>query len=117
VIATAKQRPERMLMGIELAEAVDVQQGGKKQRLPATQKRRLTVRQQRKVIARMRLFLGLYRLRELSHNRGKGMLLVEPMGTHMHTDAGQTGRNRDQLALRLRFFFARLLGVAALSLD
>jgi hypothetical protein len=42
--------------------------------------------QQGKVIARMRLLIGLYRLRELSHNRVKSMLLVEPMGKHMHTD-------------------------------
>ena len=65
----------------------------------------------------MRLLLGLYRLCELSHNRVKGMLLVEPMGNHMHADTGQTGRNLDQLPLRLRFFFESLLGVAALSRD
>jgi len=40
-----------------------------------------------KVIARMRLLLGMYRLRELSHHRGEGMLLVEPLGKHMHSDA------------------------------
>jgi hypothetical protein len=74
-------------MGIALAAAVEAQPGGKQQRLPATQKRRLTVLPQRKVIARMRLLLGMDRLRELSHNRVKGMLLVEPMGKHMHTDA------------------------------
>ena len=106
-----------MLLSIKRAEAVDTPQGGKKQGLKAAQKRLLAVMQQGKVIARMRLLLGLYRLRELSHNRVKGMLLVEPMGTHMHADAGQTGRYRDQLSLRLRFFFARLLGVAALSFD
>jgi len=42
--------------------------------------------QQGKVVARMRLLLGLYRLRELSHNRVKGLLLVEPMGQHMPAD-------------------------------
>jgi len=86
VIAPAKQGPERMRAGIELREPVDTQQGGKKQCLKAAQKRLLAVRQQGKVIARMRLLLGLYRLRELSHNRVKGMLLVEPMGKHMHAD-------------------------------
>ncbi len=54
--------------------------------LKAVQKRLLAVMQQGKVIARMRLLIGLYRLRELSHNRVKGMLLVEPMGKHMHAD-------------------------------
>ena len=104
-------------MGIKRAEAVDTPQGGKKQGLKAAQKRLLAVMQQGKVIARMRLLIGLYRLRELSHHRGEGMLLVEPMGQQMHTDERQTGRNRDQLSLRLRFFFESLLGVAALSLD
>ena len=87
VIAPAKQGPERMLAGIEPREPVDTQQGGKKQRLPATQKRRLPVMQQRTVIARMRLLIDLYRLRELRHYRVKGVLVVEPMGKHMHTDA------------------------------
>ncbi len=74
-------------MGIKLAEAVDTPQGGKKQRLKAAHKRLLAVMQQGKVVARMRLLLGLYRLRELSHNRVKGLLLVEPMGQHMPADA------------------------------
>ena len=73
--------------------------------------------QQGKIIARMRLLIGLYRLHELSHYRVKSMLLVEPMGKHMHADPCQTGRNGDQLPLRLSFFFESLLGVAALSLD
>ena len=76
-----------MLVGINRAEAVDPPQGGKKQGLKAAQKRLLAVMQQGKVIARMCLLLGLDRLRELSHHRVKGRLLVEPMGTHMHTDA------------------------------
>ena len=74
-------------MGLKRAEAVDTPQGGKKQGLQAAQKRLLAVMQQGKVIARMRLLLGLYRLRELRHHRVKGLLLVEPMGNHMHTDA------------------------------
>jgi len=76
-----------MLVGIKRAEAVDTPQGGKKQRLKAAHKRLLAVMHQGTVSARMRLLLGLYRLRELSHNRVKGMLLVEPMGNHMHADA------------------------------
>ena len=75
-----------MLAGIEPREPVDTQQGGKKQRLKAAQKRLFAVMHQGKVIARMRLLLGLYRLCKLSYNRVKGMLLVEPMGQHMHAD-------------------------------
>ena len=104
-------------MGIKRAEAVDTPQGGKKQGLKAAQKRLLAVMQQGKVIARMRLLIGLYRLRELSHHRVKGMLLVEPMGKQMHADKRQTGYNLDEMPLRLRFFFERSLGVAALSFD
>ncbi len=84
--APAKQGPERMLAGLELREPVETQQGGKKQCLQAAHKRLLAVRHQGTGIARMRLLLRLYRLRELRHNRVKGMLLVEPMGTHMHAD-------------------------------
>ena len=73
-------------MGIERGESVDATQRRKKQGLKAAQKRRLAMMPQGKVIARMRLLIGLYRLRELSHNRVKGMLLVEPMGKHMHAD-------------------------------
>jgi len=87
LIVPATQRLERMLLGIKRAEAVDTPQGGKKQGLKAAQKRLLAVRQQSKVITRMRLLLGLDRLRELSHHRVKGMVWVEPMGKHMHTDA------------------------------
>jgi len=86
VIAPAKQGPERRLAGSELREPVDTQQGGKKQGLKAAQKRLLAVMHQGKVIARMRGLLGLYRLRELSHNRVTGRRLGEPMGTHMHAD-------------------------------
>ena len=86
LIAPAKPRLERMLVGIKRAEAVDTPQGGKKQRLKAAQKRLLAVMQQGKVLGRMRRLIGLYRLRELRHHRVKGMLLVEPMGQHMHAD-------------------------------
>jgi hypothetical protein len=106
-----------MLMGIERGESVDAKQWRKKQRLKAALKRRLAMMQQGKVVARMRVFMRRYRLRELGHNRAQGPVLVEPMGKQMHPDKGQTGRNLDEMPLRLRFFFESLLGVAALSLD
>ena len=104
-------------MGIEGGEAVDATPRRKKQGLKATQKRRLAMRHQGKVLARMRLLMRLYRLGELSHNWAKGLVLVEPMGKQMHADTRQTGRNLDEMPLRLRFFFESLLGVAALSRD
>jgi hypothetical protein len=75
-----------MLVGIKRAEALDTQQGGKKQRLKMALKRSLTVMQQGKIVSRVRLLMDLYRLPELSHNRLKGMLLLEPLGKHMHAD-------------------------------
>ena len=42
--------------------------------------------QQGKVIAWMCLLIGLYRLRELSYDRLKGILLVKPMGKQMYAD-------------------------------
>jgi hypothetical protein len=75
---------ERMLAGIEPGEAVDTEQGGKKQRLKAVQKRLLTVMQQGKVVARMYVLMGLDHLRELSHHRTKGILLVKPMGKQVY---------------------------------
>ena len=89
-----------MLVGIERGEAVDTQQGRKKQRLKAAQKRLLAVMQQGKVIVRMRLLIGLDRLRELGHHRAKGLLLVEPMGKQMHADKRQTGRDLDDRCAR-----------------
>ena len=104
-------------MGIECGESVDATQRRKKQRLKAVQKRRLVMMQQGKVVARMRVLMRLYRLGELGHNRAKGLVVVEPMGTQMHADTRQTGRHLDEMPLRRRFFFASLLGVAALSHD
>src|SRR5207248_9783187 len=98
-------------------DAVDATPRRKKQRLQAAPKRRLAMMQQGKVIARMRVFMRLYGLGELGHNRAKGLVLVEPMGQQMHTDTRQTGRHLDEMPLRLRFFFESRLGVAALSLD
>ena len=104
-------------MGIERGESVDATQRRKEQRLKAAQKRRLTMRQQGKVVAWMCVLMRLYRLRELGHNRAKGLVLVEPMGEQMHPNTRQPVRDLDELPLRLSFFFARLLGVAALSRD
>src|SRR5229473_1677907 len=89
-----------MLAGIEPGKAVDTQQGGKKQRLKAVQQRLLTVIQQGKVVARMRVLMGLDRLRELGHHRAKGILLVEPMGKQMHPHKRQMGRDLDDLGAR-----------------
>ena len=86
MILPAKERGERMLMGIKGGEAVDATQRRKKQRLKAAQKRRLAMMYQSKVIARMRVFMRLYRLGELGHNRAKGLVLVEPLGKQMHAD-------------------------------
>ena len=117
MILPAKERGERMLMGIERGASVDAKPWRKKQRLKAAHQRRLAMMHQGKVVARMRGFMRRYHLRELGHNRAKGRVLVEPMGTQMHADKGQTGRHLDEMPLRRRFFFETWLGVAALSLD
>ena len=80
LIATAKQRRERMLAGIELAEMGNPQQGRKKQCLKPALKRQRTVIQQGKVIVWMPLLMGFHRQRELSHYRAKRLALAEPMG-------------------------------------
>src|SRR5215470_636121 len=56
--------------------------------------------QQRKVVARMRVLMGRYRLPELGHYRAKGLLLVEPMGKQMHAYKRQMGRDPDHLCAR-----------------
>src|SRR5215470_6420651 len=63
-------------------------------------KRRLAVMQQGKVIFRMRLLIGLDRLRQLGHHRAKGIVLVEPMGKQMHPDTRYMGRDPDDLCAR-----------------
>ena len=93
----ANQRLERMLTGIKRAETVDTQQGGKEQRLKALQDCRLAMMQQGKVIVRVRLLIGLDRLRELGHHRGKGLLVVEPMGKQMHAHTRHMGCDPDDL--------------------
>jgi len=91
-------------MGIERGEAVDATPRRNKQPLQAAQKRRLAMMQQGQVVARMRGLLRRYRLGELGHNRAKGLVLVEPMGTQMHADTRQPGRHLDTMPLRRRFF-------------
>ena len=104
-------------MGIEGGEAVEAKQRRNKQRLKAAQKCRRTMMPQSKVIARMRVFIRLYRLCELSHNRAKGLVLVEPLGQQMHADKRQPRPNLDEMSLGRRCFFASSLGAVALSLD
>jgi hypothetical protein len=104
-------------MGIKGGESVDATQRRKKQCVKAAQKRRLAMRQQGTVIARMRVLLRLYRVGELGHNRAKGLVLIAPMGQQMHADKRQTGQNVDEMPLRRSLFFERSLGAVALCLD
>ena len=67
MIPLAKQRAERMLMGIERGEPGDTQHGRQKQGLKAAPQRLLAVMQQGKVVTRMRLLIGLDGLLELGH--------------------------------------------------
>ena len=62
----------------------------------------VAVMSQGKIVARMRVLIGLYGLRELGHNRIKGPLLIEPMGKEMHAHTRQMRRNLDDLALPRR---------------
>jgi hypothetical protein len=63
------------------------------------------------------VFMRLYRLCELRHNRAQALVLVEPLGQQRHADKRQPRQNLDEMSLRLRFFFARALGAVALGLD
>src|SRR5712691_11026539 len=89
-----------MLAGIKPAQCVDAKEGRKKQRRKAAAQGRLAVMQQGKVVARMRVLVGLNHLYELGHNRDKGLVLVEPMGKQMHAHKRQTGRDSDDLCAR-----------------
>ena len=117
MILPAKERGERMLMGITGGESVDATQRRNKPRVKAAHTRRLAMMEQSTVIARMRVCMRLYRLGEPGHHRATGLVLVEPLGNQMHADKRQTGHNLDEMSLRLRLFFARSLGAVALSRD
>ena len=96
VIAPAKQRLERMLVGIKRGEALDAKQGRKKQGLKTATQRLVAMMQQSKVVCWMCALMGLNRLLETGHYRLKGLLLVEPMGKKMHAHIRQMRRDLDQ---------------------
>src|SRR5215510_16209598 len=56
--------------------------------------------QQGKVVALMRVLMGLDRLCELSHHRPHSIRLVEPLDKQMHPHKRQTGRHLDDLCAR-----------------
>ena len=117
MLLPAKARGERRLRGIKGGEAVKATQRRTKPRWKAAHQRRRALMEQSNVSAWMRVFMRLYRVGALGHNRAKGLVLVEPLGKQMHADKRQTGRHLDEMALRLRVFFERSLGAVSLSLD
>jgi hypothetical protein len=84
-----------MLVGIELGQSVDAQEGRNKQGLKPSQQSRLTVMQEGKVVVGMGLLMGLDGLPELSHHRVEGPVLIEPMLKEMHAYIEQTGLDSD----------------------
>ena len=88
-----------MLVGIELAEALNAKQGGKKQRLKTALKRSCVVLHQGKVIIRMRVLLGLDGLLEQVHDGAKDTLLVTPMGKQIHPHTQHMGGHLDDCSL------------------
>ena len=104
-------------MGIERGQCLNAAQWREKQGLKAAQQGLLPVMQQGKVVVWIRVLMVVYRLREPSHNRAKGIVLGKPMGQEMHAHKRQTGGNLDETPLRLRVFFERSLGAVALCLD
>ena len=85
VIALAKQRLERMLVGSKGGEGLDAKQGRKKEGPKAATSRLDAMRPQRKVICWLCALMGLNRLLETGYHRRQGLLLVEPMSKKMHT--------------------------------
>ena len=114
LIAATEHGGERMLVGIELGEPVDAKEGGKKQGLKASPQSLVAVMQEGKVVIGVRLPMGGDRLLELSHNRVKGALLIEPMRKEMHAHIGQTGLYADDVGAGGRRPMTR--GVARASL-
>jgi hypothetical protein len=84
-----------MRMRSNRGASVNAYQGRKKQRLKAPPQRLRAVMYQGKVVARMRVLMGLYRLRALRHHRTKETLWVEPRGKQRHASRRQTRRNVD----------------------
>jgi hypothetical protein len=70
--------------------------------------------QEGEVVTGVRLLMGCDRLLELSHNRVKGTLLIEPMLKEMHAHIGQTGLDADDVGAGARRSMTR--GVARASL-
>ena len=97
LITATEQGGKGMLVGIELGESVDAQEGGKQQGLKASPQRRVAVMQEGKVVTGMRRLMGCDRLLELRHNRVQGALLIEPMLKEMHPHIEQTGLEPDDL--------------------
>lgn len=96
VIALAKQRLERMLVGIKGGEGLDAKQGRKKEGPKAATSRRGAMRHQSKVVFWLCSLMGLNRLLETGYHRLKGLLLVEPLGKQMHTHTRQMRCDVDQ---------------------
>ena len=96
VIALAKQRLERLLMGVKRREGLNAKQRRKKQGRKTATQRLVAMMQQSKVVFWMGLLMSFNRLLETSHYQLKGLLLVEPMGKKMHAHIRQMRRNLDQ---------------------
>jgi len=84
-------------MRIQPSESIDAHPGRKKQRVKAPPQRLRAVMYQGKIVARMRVLMGLYHLRALLHHRIKEPLLVEPSGKQMHAHIRQPRGNVDDL--------------------
>jgi hypothetical protein len=82
-------------MGSTRGAGLDAQEGGKKQGLHTVTHGAVLVREQGTVITRVRVLMSLDGLRALGHNRGKGPLVIEPMGQEVDAHRGQTGPHLD----------------------
>ena len=95
MIAPAKQRLKRMLMGIEARQLLDPHQGGKEQRLQTAQQGLVAVMQQGKVGVGMTLLIDRDGLFEAGDNRCEATLLIEPTCKEMDADKRQMGCDLD----------------------
>jgi len=89
-----------MLVGIQRGEGLDAKEGGKKQGLESSKQGWGTVMEQGKIVPWMRVLIRPGGLREPRHNRGKGPLLLEPMGKEVDTHIGQPGPHLDDFCPR-----------------